>query len=196
MERIPHQTISRLLLWASALAIASQPVYAGDPLAESKPAESKPAESKPAESKPAPAVDEAAVQARITALIAELGAEDFAIREKAQAELGQLGLAAFDALHAAQIHNDPEVALRARYLVRSMSVRWSQESDSPKVVLALKGYGDFSEPERRTRIDLLASIPGGEGVPALCRLARFETNESLSKYAALKILQQPLPTDE
>ncbi|HEX5102169.1 MAG TPA: hypothetical protein VFV87_00050, partial [Pirellulaceae bacterium] len=141
------------------------------------------------------AAGEAAEEKRIAELIQRLGLEDFGEREKAQAELAQLGLAAFDALHTAQNHNDPEIALRARYLVRSMNVRWFQESDSPKVVLALKNYGEFSEPERKSRMDLLATLPQGEGIPALCRLSRFETVETLSKYAALKILQQPLPTE-
>jgi hypothetical protein len=77
-----------------------------------------------------PPPDEAAVEARVARMIEQLGAEDFAVREKAQSDLATLGLAAFDALHAAQNHNDPEIALRSRYLVRSMSVRWFEESDS------------------------------------------------------------------
>jgi len=162
------------LSWLSA-------ARAADPAATAKPAEE--------------VKDEAALDARIASLIESLGAEDFAVREKAQADLAALGLAGFDALHTAQNHNDPEIALRSRYLVRSMSVRWFQESDSPRVVLALKGYGDFSEPERRTRIDLLGSLDKGEGIPALCRLSRFETVETLAKYAALKVLEQPLATD-
>jgi tetratricopeptide (TPR) repeat protein len=144
---------------------------------------------------PADAKDQAALDARIATLIENLGAEDFAVREKAQADLSALGLAGFDALHTAQNHNDPEVALRARYLVRSMSVRWFQESDSPEVVLILKGYGDLAEPERKNRMDRLATLNKGAGIPALCRLSRFETTETLAKYAALKVLAQPLTTD-
>jgi tetratricopeptide (TPR) repeat protein len=168
------------VIWA---ALSLSLARADDPAAAAKPAA------------PATAKDEAALEARIVALIAQLGAEDFALREKAQAELAQLGLAAFDALHTAQDHNDPEIALRARYLVRSMSVRWFQESDSPEVVVVLRGYGDLSEPERKNRMDRLALLANGAGIPALCRLSRFETVETLSKYAALKILEQPLPKD-
>ncbi len=129
--------------------------------------------------------------ARLAALIAQLGAEDFTTREAAQAELAQLGLEAFDALHAAQNDNDPEVSLRARYLVRSMSVRWFHESDSPEVVKILRGYGDAPESERRNRMELLAKLSERQGIPALCRLARFETIDVLSKYAALKVMEQP-----
>jgi tetratricopeptide (TPR) repeat protein len=133
--------------------------------------------------------------AQVSALIEQLGAEGFAEREKAQAELAQMGLEVFDTLHAAQNHRDPEVALRARYLVRSMSVRWFQETDPPEVVRILKGYGDQSESERRNRMDRLAGLENQQGVAALCRLSRFETDDTLSKSAALKLLEQTPPTD-
>src|SRR5213593_1301270 len=58
----------------------------------------------------APATDLARqqdIESRIAKLIEQLGAEDFGGRERAQAELAQLGLEAFDALHAAQSHHDP-----------------------------------------------------------------------------------------
>ena len=171
---------------ALAVAILSHPWARLSAQVAAKPGESPPAADPKAE---------AAEEARIAGLIEQLGAEDFADREKAQAQLAQLGLAAFDALHSAQNHRDPEVALRARYLVRSMSVRWFQESDSPEVVVILKGYGDLPEHERKNRMDRLATLQRGAGIPALCRLSRFETIETLSKYAALKILEQPLTTD-
>jgi tetratricopeptide (TPR) repeat protein len=133
----------------------------------------------------------APTDARLADLIKQLGAEDFTTREAAQAELAQLGLEAFDALHAAQSDNDPEVSLRARYLVRSMSVRWFHESDAPEVVKVLRGYGDLSDGERRNRMEQLAKLPERQGLPALCRLARFETIDYLSKYAALKVMEQP-----
>jgi tetratricopeptide (TPR) repeat protein len=145
-----------------------------------------------------PAADDAgqaALEARIASLIEQLGAEDFAAREKAQAELAQLGLEAFDTLHAAQHHHDPEIALRARYLVRSMSVRWFSESDSPEVVRILKGYGDLPEAERRNRMDRLGALEKQQGVAPLCRLARFETTDPLAKHAALKVLELTPPED-
>jgi len=143
--------------------------------------------------KPVPSQTVATVkdEVRLAELIKQLGAEDFTMRETAQAELAQLGLEAFDALHAAQNDNDPEISLRARYLVRSMSVRWFHESDSPEVVKILRGYGDLSDGERRNRMELLSKLPERQGIPALCRLARYETIDALSKYAALKVMEQP-----
>src|SRR4029078_4888192 len=118
---------------------------------------------------------------RISKLIEQLGSDDFGAREKAQSELAQAGLEAYDALHAAQSHHDPEIALRARYLVRSMSVRWFAENDSPRVVSILKDYGDLQEPERRSRIDRLKALDDRAGVQPLIRLARFESLDPLAK---------------
>src|SRR5207249_1025615 len=102
---------------------------------------------------------------RITKLIEQLGSDDFGAREKAQSELAQAGLEAYDALHAARSHHDPEIALRARYLVDSMRVRWFADTDSAKVVAILKDYGSLQseaqEPERRNRIDRLAGLEDG-----------------------------------
>lgn len=128
---------------------------------------------------------------RISTLIEQLGAEDFGVREKAQIELAQAGLEAYDALHAAQGHRDPEIALRSRYLVRSMNVRWFKDTDSPKVIAILKDYGDLQEPERKSRIDRLAALDNGLGLTPLVRLSRYETNDTLAKYATLQILQWP-----
>jgi tetratricopeptide (TPR) repeat protein len=139
----------------------------------------------------------AAVDAqRVAQLIERLGADDFAAREKAQSELAQLGLEAYDALFQAQSHHDPEIALRARYLVRSMNVRWFSQGDPPKVVALLKDYsGDLPEAERRSRIDRLAALEQGMGLVPLVRLARFETSDVLAKYAALRLMEQPPPEE-
>src|SRR5205823_5511182 len=112
---------------------------------------------------PAAAEKDDATPDRIARLIEQLGSDDFGAREKAQSELAQAGLEAYDALHAAQAHHDPEIALRARYLVRSMtgSVRWFADSDSPKVVALLKEYGDLPEAEKKNRIDRLAALEDG-----------------------------------
>src|SRR6478736_5712865 len=132
---------------------------------------------------------------RIAKLINQLGADDFGAREKAQSELAQAGLEAYDALHAAQSHADPEIALRARYLVRSMSVRWFADNDSPRVVAILKDYVDLQESERRSRIDRLKALDDRAGLRPLVRLARFESLDALAKYAALQVIDLgPPPT--
>jgi tetratricopeptide (TPR) repeat protein len=137
---------------------------------------------------------QAQLDARIAELIEQLGSTEFPVREKATRELIQIGLPAFDALHLAQNHKDLEIGLRARYLVGSAQVAWTKDDDPPEVKSILKGYGQESEDERRTRIQRLSLLENRLGWTALCRLARYERDERLSKQAALAIItQEELP---
>lgn len=104
-----------------------------------------------------------------------------------------MGLEAFDELHAAQRHPDIEVEMAARYLVSSLIVSWSKDSDHEDVQETLKEYGAQNEVERLSRIGRLASLGIEKSLPAMVRLARFETSDRLSRQAALKLME--LPTD-
>lgn len=137
---------------------------------------------------PANPNDEAELGPRITKLIEQLGSPQFEQRERAQAELQNLGLIAFDALHAAQNHDDIEIALRVRAIVRKLQVDWSREDDSVAVKRILKTYSEKDDTGRRSAMELLAQLDSGEGIPALCRLARFETRKGLPEVAALKVM--------
>lgn len=143
----------------------------------------------PAESPPPDAT-----AARIDRLIEDLGAEQFARRERAVAELQRFGLTAFDALDRAQSNPDVEIALRARHLLRSLTVRWFVDADPAPVKEALRSYDEHAPDERRTVLEYLAKLPAGQGVPALCRLARFESSIALAKRAALLIIRRPEPS--
>lgn len=159
----------RTLLCLVGLALAWPRVAAADDVQPKSP--------------PASAVDQ-----RVARYIEQLGSTHYATRERAAAELSQLGLEAFDALHAAQQHSDVEVAERARYLLHSMKVVWSRPTDSASVKRLLKDYSQQSENDRRTRIGQLARLEGSEGLDALCRLVRFEMSTVLAKEAALAIM--------
>src|SRR5579863_3227891 len=78
---------------------------------------------------------EAAARAKkIEALIAQLGADDFFARERAQQELADIGYEAFDALSdAADNYDDIEIKLRAGYLVRMMRLASVVDSDPPEI---------------------------------------------------------------
>ncbi|MFP6649508.1 MAG: tetratricopeptide repeat protein [Pirellulaceae bacterium] len=141
-----------------------------------------------------PDTDGERLEKRILSLIEQLGHDDFNRREFAQRKLRQLGLAAYDAVHRAQQHDDIEVAKRARYLVRSMRIQWSREYDPAVIRRILVGYGDKSPEERRNRMEELAHQEQGQLV--LCRMVRYESTSPLSKYAALLIIQQERPADE
>ena len=144
----------------------------------------------PSTNEPAPIL-----QREIDRLILELGDNQYANRVRAQTKLTELGLGAFDALHRAQDHDDIEIAMRARYLVRSMRIQWALPDDPPAVRKLLSGYGERSNAERKNRMENLSKLPENQGVVALCRLVRYEANEPLSKRAALLIMQQDPPKE-
>ena len=130
------------------------------------------------------------IRQQVQRLIELLGHPSYAQRSRARSELERMGLVAFDALHAAQMHDDSEIAMQARYLVESLHVSWSTDDDSVDVQEILADYGNQSEVERTSRMDRLAALPNREGLAALCRLVRFETKLRLSRSAALLIMQQ------
>lgn len=137
--------------------------------------------------------DGAAQDQKISQLIAQLGDPEYAVRERAQQDLGKLGFAAFDALTEAENSDDIEIAAQARYLVKLIRVDWTQENDPAQVRQILKDYELQSEVARLQRIKMLADLPGDIGMEFLCRLARFEQSHLLAKHAALAVINEPLP---
>jgi len=127
---------------------------------------------------------------RVDVLIRQLGDRDYFKRQQAQAELAKLGFDAFDALSDATTDEDLEVASRAKYLLRLIRVEWSKPDDPAEVRRQLRDYEYQTSLDRIGRMQALASIPDGRGVPALCRLVRFEQSEVLSKHAAAQVLAQ------
>lgn len=131
----------------------------------------------------------------IARLIAELGHDDYFVRERAQDDLRQIGLEAFDALAAAENHDDVEIAARAKYLVRLLRVEWVADDDPPEVKAILANYEAADEKVRLEAIRQLAMLAENKGVPALCRLVRFEKSQVVSKRAALALIEQE-PAEE
>jgi Flp pilus assembly protein TadD len=127
-------------------------------------------------------------QKRIERLIEQLGHQDYLVRERAQAELAELSFEAFDALNAATTHEDLEIAARARRLLRLMRVQWTTESDPPEVKKLLAGYELLSPKDKSSKISSLARLADEKGIPALCRLVRYEKAPVLSKQAAMALL--------
>ena len=125
---------------------------------------------------------------RIDRLIERLGDESYAVRQRAEEELAEIGFEAFDALSAAAAHDDLEIASRAKYLLRLIRVEWTREDDPAEVKELLADYEFLSLEDRHERIRRLARLPLGRGAAALCRLVRFEQSAEPSKYAAVEIL--------
>ncbi len=189
MKIISHITVRIFISVGLALSVMGSPT----PAAEVSPAKPPPAKQSPEEAKreiPSAAKD-AAQQEQVAKLIDQLGDKDYYVRQHAQNELERLGFEAFDALSAATTSDDLEIASRAKYILRSMRVEWTAKNDPQEVKVLLKDYELLPEETRLARMHSLALIPDGKGVPALCRLVRFEKSDVLSKLAAIKILQSP-----
>ena len=92
-------------------------------------------------------------------------------------------------LREAKDDPDIEVSRRVRYLLHRLDVVWYQNTDSPNVKSILEKYSSLSKIDRATRIDALASLPIEEGIPVLCRIARLETEDRLSKRAAVALIK-------
>lgn len=129
-------------------------------------------------------------------LIEQLGSESYATRIRARESLQRIGLEAFDQLQTAQFHPDNEIALTARYLITSLNVSWSKESDLPAVRETLQEYGGLDEKEREQRIQKLASFPERVGLGALVRITNYERANRLRRLAAMTIIEQELSPDK
>jgi Flp pilus assembly protein TadD len=131
----------------------------------------------------------------IAKLIEQLGSEQYALRRRAEEELIRLGPAAHDQLKLAEQRDDLEIAERATYILQSMRVDWLRPQDSPDVRRALFRFGDLSREEKLNRIQTLAKLPKGQGLPALCRIARLEHIPGVARRAAIALLDQKLPAE-
>ncbi|HEX6963142.1 MAG TPA: hypothetical protein VF175_14830, partial [Lacipirellula sp.] len=153
-------------------------------------------DASPRETRPAAAAPASDVQQRVAELIEQLGDEQYAVRRRAEDDLVRLGPDAFDQLKLAEDHMDLEVAERARYIVQKMRVEWTRPEDSPEVRRTLTRYGDLSEADRVKRIIRLAELEDGEGLPALCRVARLEPSPRIARRAALTVLKADPPSGD
>jgi tetratricopeptide (TPR) repeat protein len=134
---------------------------------------------------------------QIETLIAQLGADDFFARERAQQELSEIGFEAFDALSDAADNNDDiEIKRRAGYLVRMMRLASVVDSDPPEIKALLGDYENRGEAERIALIKQVAALADDKGLSVLCRLVRFERSAVLSKEAAAAVLTQKWPADK
>ncbi|HEX4129298.1 MAG TPA: hypothetical protein VHZ24_04595 [Pirellulales bacterium] len=131
-----------------------------------------------------------AAEERIARLVEQLGDQDYFVRQWAQDELARLRLEAFDALSLAENSDDIEVAERARYLIRLLRVDPVVETDPPEVKKILENYESANEQGRTLMAEQLIALADGRGLPALCRLLRFDRSQPVSKLAALKLIEK------
>jgi hypothetical protein len=133
-------------------------------------------------------------QQRIVELIEQLGAAKYRQRERAEEQLIESGIAAYEALRAASKHEDVEIRLRARHLVDLLRTRFLWEGTEKALQVFITDYDQQPVAERQSRITTLAGLVPQQGVELLTRIARFEDHELVSKQAALAIMRHALET--
>jgi hypothetical protein len=167
LSHSPHLPFSPSLLAAAFLILVAPPHYL-------------PAAAPPPAAPPSPE--------KLHRLIEALGDANYFVRQKAEAELGKIGFEALDALTAATDHDDLEVAARANRLVYAIRSDWTVPGEPPDVSRLLAEYDAQDDAGREARINQLVALPGNEGLPAICRIVRFERSLPLAKAAALCVM--------
>ena len=77
---------------------------------------------------------------QISKKIELLGHEQYTVRDQAEQQLIEMGMAAFDQLLAATEHDDLEIASRASYLLPRLKIQWISEQDSEVVRDLMREY--------------------------------------------------------
>ncbi len=125
----------------------------------------------------------------IAALVKQLGDEDYAVRETASARLTELGPAAADALlETAEVSDDLEVALRAKWLVDSLPL--SKADDPPEVTAHLESFTTSPFTERVRIMHRLLRLDDDAGIEPLARIVRLERTPAGSRIAAALLARE------
>lgn len=139
---------------------------------------------------PGEELDAESLHGQVAALIDQLGDASFRRRESAEWQLQRFGLMAFEQLRlAAQNSENVQIASSARYIIESQNILWWLETDSVEVRSYLIDYSSASKDRREQSIMLLGELRTPDAFGALCRLARYERYEDLSKSAALALME-------
>lgn len=125
----------------------------------------------------------------ISTLVKQLGDDDYAVREIASARLTELGPAAADALlEAAEVSDDLEVALRAKWLADSLPL--AADGDSPEVTALLQTFTTSSFSERVRIMHRLLRLDDDAGIEPLARIVRLERTPGGSRIAAALLARE------
>ena len=132
--------------------------------------------------------------AEIDALVTQLGDPDYAVRETASQRLAELGAEAADALlTAAEVSEDLEVSLRARWLAESLPI--TVAGDAAEAVALLERYGSLAFDERVRVMHRLLRLDDDAGIEPLARIVRLERTAAGSRIAAALLVREWQPDD-
>ena len=138
--------------------------------------------------------DDSISQQNVAKLIAQLGDTKYAIRESATQQLRLIADHAIDQLlDAANQSNDLETALRAQWILETVSL--IGPDDPPEVAELLKNFSSRSLSQQISALSRLIRLEENAGVKPLARLIRTNRSASTSYLAALILLQEWRPGD-
>ena len=138
--------------------------------------------------------DDSISQQKVAELIAQLGDTNYAIRESATQQLRMIADHAIDQLlDAADQSNDLETALRAQWILETVSL--IRPDDPPEVADLLKNFSNRSLSQQISALSRLIRLEENAGITPLARLIRTNRSASTSYLAALILLQEWRPAD-
>lgn len=120
-------------------------------------------------------------------LVRDLGAADYAVRERASRRLRQSGPGALPALARAAASEDPEVRFRAIEAMRG--IRYGLGADWPdQAAQTLRRYGELAPADRAAALRFLAESLSERAVPFL--VARLRNGDEAEAHAASEALRE------
>ena len=128
----------------------------------------------------------------VSKLIKQLGHPRYVLREQAQTELIKIGPQVLDALSAALLSDDIEIAMRARYLLTAIKIQWVNDGDPKHIHATMKDYDQKSDTQRKGIIEELSKQAKEPELATLGRIVRYEKSTPLSKLAALAVLENAM----
>ena len=135
--------------------------------------------------------DNARAQQRqqIEQLIQRLGSQQYAERQRAEAELRYQGAVAIEQLLEAQYDKSREISLAAQQILNSLTINWTRPNEHPIIEQILRGYDSLGSSNRLGKVDWLAKLEDGVGFPAVARIVRYESSDVNAKQAALSLIE-------
>lgn len=137
--------------------------------------------------------DRSVVEKRVSDLIRQLADDRYAVRQHSMSELQKVGILAFEQLRMATFDPDPQIASSSHYLLLSIRQQWAWESDPVEIKELLANYGVAETIDRASLIDRVAKLGSDAAVSALARISRYETSETLSRQAAIRLMAMAVP---
>lgn len=119
-----------------------------------------------------------------------LKSPSFTKRQAARRRLTRMRDQAYDALLEAQHHQDTEIRLAAREILGEVEISWSMEDDPDVISGIMKGFAGKSYHERKAIVSQLSRIDETWDCWVLIRIVRFDSSESISKWAALALMER------